>query len=148
MNTNAPQKKVGLGKHLALIWGGGILLWPTLTALAAYPAIDNSEAFVPTMMVALGNVFLGWIPALLVFLVHWGIRGWINVGKNVKASLNESQQPEGSPPPQPQSQVVTQNQGQAAQITNEPPITEAEMLQRWAQMNPHGCCMNHRDEEG
>lgn len=126
------RSELRIWKHLIVIWGGGIILWPTLTALITYTTIDHGDAFVLTLLTLAINIFGGWVLALLVFLVNWGVRGWVEVGQSVKTAMSEQQQPQTPTP----------------EVTNEAPISEEEMWQRWAQMNPHGCCAHHRGPDG
>lgn len=117
-----PHKKLSIWKHLLVVWGGGIIVWPLLTALATSALLPSGEAFVFTLIVFLLNIFGGWAVALLAFLFHWGIRGWIETARQFNAARNE------------QAQYGL--------------LGEEEMLAQWQQMNHIGCCMNHRDSAG
>lgn len=141
-----PPKKLSFWKHLVFIWAGGIVLWPTLTAVLAYAIMPDTEAFTMTMLVVVANIFLGWIPAIIVFFIHWGIRGWITMGKNFSAERSRAiaaQAEANSQSLEPfQQTYLPGNPAENIQPS------EAEMLSQWKAMNPYGCCMDHRDSEG
>lgn len=131
--TTNTRKPLSIWKHLAIIWLGGIIVWPAFTGLVTFAALPPEDAFVLTLIVALMNIFTGWAPALFVFVMHWGIRGWIETVHQ----FNETRDAHAA------SQAHVENHLEAQQ-----PVTEEQMLAEWAQMNTVGCCMNHRDAQG
>lgn len=134
------SSELSILKHLAFIWGGGLILWPGLTAILAFSFMPTSEAIVLTGIVVAANLFLGWIPALLIFLFNWGIRGWIDTVSDFRTTrarlATEAPQEtfyRGNLPATPQAGAT---------------LTEDEMMAHWRAMNPYGCCMDHRDAQG
>ena len=142
---NAPRRRfkrsseIRLWKHLLLIWGGGLIVWPLLIAVLGYSFLPHGEAFVFTLMVFALNLFTGWIPAILIWLFNKGIRGWIEGIKMMRQAATEPDYAEPMP-----ADVVP---GQAAEV-EAPALTDEQVAQQWAAMNPYGCCMDHRDADG
>lgn len=130
--TTNTRKPLSIWKHLAIIWLGGIIVWPAFTGLVTFAALPSEDAFVLTLIVALMNIFTGWAPALFVFVMHWGIRGWVDTVTDFKDARHEQRMP------QP---IIERDQYGA-------PLREEQMLNEWAQMNQVGCCMDHRDAQG
>lgn len=134
------SSELSILKHLAFIWGGGLILWTGLTALLAFSLMPTSEAIVLTGIVLVANVTLGWVPALFIFLINWGIRGWIDTAsdfRTTRARLASEEVNEtfyrGDLPATPQAEAT---------------LPEDEMMAQWKAMNPYGCCMDHRDAQG
>lgn len=133
---NTTPKKLSIWKHLAIVWGGGIIIWPTLTALLLLPFAPSGETFTFTLIVFLLNLFTGWAFALFVFVIHWGLRGWVTTIDQFKtARQNQDQQQFYAEADYPQQPL-------------EAPTSEQEMLAQWREMNKIGCCMEHRDADG
>lgn len=134
------SSELSLWKHVAFIWVGSIILWPTLTAVVAFPALPNSEALVLTFIVAVVNIVTGWFPALVIFLLNWGIRGWIDTANDFRSTRarleDESRDAEFYQADLPAAPGV------------ETTLTDEEIAAQWKAMNPYGCCMDHRDAQG
>lgn len=137
------SNQLSFWKHLAFIWGGGIILWPTLTALLAYSTMPNSEALVLTFIVAAVNIFTGWLPALMIFLLNWGIRGWIDTANDFRTKRARLQHEAWAE----RGDDIYRADLPAAPGA-ETTLTEDEIMAQWKAMNPYGCCMDHRDAQG
>lgn len=132
--------------HLAFIWGGGIILWGGLTAALAFAFMPTSEAIVLTGFILAANIFLGWLPALFVWLIGWGIRGWIGIGQGIRegrASTKADRAAEAYGDAMPQ-----EAENQPAPHGEELDMDEEEVAAQWKAMNPYGCCMDNRDSQG
>lgn len=134
------SSELSIWKHLAFIWGGGLIVWPTFTAILAYNILPNDEALVLTFIVVMANLFVGWIPALFIFLLNWGIRGWIETAREFKttrtrlsAEADEAALYQASLPATPLDSTT---------------LTDDEIMTQWKALNPYGCCMDNRDAQG
>lgn len=125
-------KKLSVWKHLVIIWGGGIIAWPLLTALVTSQLLPSGEAFTLTLIVFMLNIFTGWAFALMVFVWHWGIRGWIETARQFSRTRDQQQAAAAA----------------ASAQYLDAPTDEEQMQAQWAEMNHVGCCMSHRDEHG
>lgn len=138
------SSELSIWKHLAFIWGGGIIAWPLLTATLGYAYLPSGEAFTFTLIVVLANIFLGWIPALFIFLLNWGIRGWIGLAQAFMQSRAQDRAEAQKAQAEIEQQIAAEEQAQQPRAE----LSEEEVAAQWQAMNPYGCCMDHRDAEG
>lgn len=129
---NTATRKPSFPLHLAFVWCGGIILWPLLTGLFTFAVLPSGEAFTLTMLVFLLNIFCGWAFALVVFVLHWGLRGWIETARQFRDAREDQ----------------LQGNEEYAQPVPHEATSEEQMLAEWARVNHIGCCMHHRDSEG
>lgn len=134
------SSELSIWKHLVFLWGGGLILWPALTALFAFSHLPQSQAIVMTFIVGTANLFLGWIPAMFIFLINWGIRGWIDTVHDYRAARARLQTE--AEYADLYSADLPATPGMSSTLTDE------EMQAHWKAMNPYGCCMDHRDAQG
>lgn len=132
-------------KHLLFVWGGGIVIWPTLIAMMSFPTLPSGEAVTLTFMTLLLNIFTGWIFALFTFVIHWGVRGGITMRRNFIFERDRARAAQAyqhmQAPPQAYAPVAS-SQVQADSVNMD------QLAEQWKALNPYGCCMEHRDAAG
>lgn len=137
-------KDVHLGKHILFFWPGtpiglGLLTWFTLR----WAGGDSGEVVTGTVVAVLTGIATGWLVGIIAWVLHWGTRGWIDVGRSIRAQhrdadgqqeldayLARANQPHGTNHPTP-----------GASASPDP-------TDPWNGTNPYGCCRYNVDENG
>lgn len=67
--------------YLLAVWGGGLIIIPSALGALVAGLGGHDQALAFAVISSLAWLFTGWLPALALFLIVWGISGWIGLGK-------------------------------------------------------------------
>lgn len=126
-----------------ITWLAIIITLPlALGSLDAILGGTAGEPLVAGLVGLIGAVLLGWLPALLLWLIVWGAHGWLGLSSAGLAYRRARRR-------------ETLAEARAPKLTATTPVptggtSAAEMWAQWRspEMNPTGCCFTNADTDG
>lgn len=148
------RSELSIVKHVLFGWVvTPVVLVAGFGLFTTLAGADQTEITAFVVLSGLFGVATGWILGLILFLINWGIRGWIDVVGAARQNFGR-----GSDEPMEQANEIDPGQAERLALAQESlggsddeyhaPIPHEEPVDPWGGTNPYGCCQHNADENG